>query len=273
MNPDHPRIWYPTRNERLTASRSGECVVYWMQITLRAHDNSALNFAIEQADALGVPVVVYHGLRHDYPWANDRLHTFILEGVRDLTAGFAARGIQYAFYLDDRDPADPGDHLSPLIALAARSALVVTDWFPTFIMPRQLKALREKVGVPVVAIDSACVIPAKLLDKSYSAARWIRPELMGRLEDWLHPVDNPVPRHVGMVELPFQPCVPGPDVAPLVAGCAIDHSVPPAQGWIGGTTAARTRLDWWLPNGLPRYLERDDPNLDGTSKLSPALHF
>src|SRR5690606_5797710 len=100
---------------------------YWMQITLRAHDNHALNFAIEQADALGVPVVVYHGLRHDYPWASDRLHTFILEGVRDLGAAFAARGIQYAFHLDDRDPADPGDHLSPLVALAARSALVVTD--------------------------------------------------------------------------------------------------------------------------------------------------
>jgi deoxyribodipyrimidine photolyase len=41
-------------------------------------------------------------MRHDYPWASDRLHTFMLEGVRDLVSDFAARGIQYAFHLDRR---------------------------------------------------------------------------------------------------------------------------------------------------------------------------
>ena len=67
---------------------AGEFVLYWMQTTQRAHDNFAVNFAIEQADALGLPVLVYHGLRHDYPWASDRFHTWILEGVIDLYAGF-----------------------------------------------------------------------------------------------------------------------------------------------------------------------------------------
>ena len=89
----------------------GEFVLYWMQTTQRAHDNFALNFAIEQADALGLPLQVYHGLRHDYPWASDRFHTWILEGVIDLYAGFAARGINYAFWLDEGSPrpiSDPG---------------------------------------------------------------------------------------------------------------------------------------------------------------------
>jgi hypothetical protein len=77
----------------------GEFVLYWMQTTHRAHDNFALNFAIEQADALGLPLQVYHGLRHDYPWASDRFHTWILESVVDLSAAFEAKGINYAFWL------------------------------------------------------------------------------------------------------------------------------------------------------------------------------
>lgn len=75
----------------------GELVLYWMQTTHRAHDNFALEFAVDQANRLGLPIVVYHALRADYPWASDRLHTFILEAVVDIAADLAARGIQYGF--------------------------------------------------------------------------------------------------------------------------------------------------------------------------------
>lgn len=71
-----------------------------MQSTLRANDSHALTFAIEQANLLRLPVLVYHGLRHDYPWAGDRLHTFILESAADLHDAFAEQGIQYALHLE-----------------------------------------------------------------------------------------------------------------------------------------------------------------------------
>ena len=76
----------------------GEFVLYWVQITLRARDNFAFNFAVEQANRLRQPVLVYHGLRPDYPCANDRIHTFILESARDLEqprvgAGHHVRGL------------------------------------------------------------------------------------------------------------------------------------------------------------------------------------
>ena len=74
---------------------NGELVLYWMQTTQRVQYNFALEFAIEQANRLRLPVLVYHGLRHDYPWASDRIHTFILESVVDLYRDFEARGIQY----------------------------------------------------------------------------------------------------------------------------------------------------------------------------------
>jgi deoxyribodipyrimidine photo-lyase len=260
-----------------------ELVLYWMQgVTLRSRANFALNFAAERANELGLPLLVYQGLRHDYPWAGDRLHTFILESVADLQRGFEARGIQYAFYLETsaetrrRNAGGP----SPLVALARRAALVVTDFFPTFIQPRQLKALRDQLETPVVAVDSATMVPMKAHDREYPVARSIRPVLMAALPHHLYPVNDVDPLVRRTVELPFDPVdVPtGPGqagaIAALVADCNIDHSVPPSPIIRGGEEAARARLHHFVEHGLPRYAaDRGDPNVDATSRLSPYLHF
>jgi deoxyribodipyrimidine photo-lyase len=261
----------------------GELVLYWMQSTLRAHDNFALAFAIEQANALRLPVLVYHGLRHDYPWASDRLHTFILESVADLYREFEERGIQYAFYLertgdDATTAARPAAF--PLVALANRAALVVTDYFPTFIAPRQTRALRDKVATPVVAVDSATVVPMRYHAREYPTAAGFRPRLMAALEHYLHPPENPDPRVRRPIDVGFDGTGgqrggwTAGQVEELVLACEVDHSVPPSPVFRGGPVAARERLRTFLELGLPRYVDqRGDPNAGATSMLSPYLHF
>lgn len=257
---------------------SGEFVLYWMQgVTMRSRSSFALNFAIEQANALNLPVLVYQGLRHDYPWASDRHHTFILESARDLVAGFAERGIQYAFYLETRAEQERRPAQSPLVALANRAALVVTDFFPTFIQPRQLKRLRDKTETPVVAVDSTTVVPLRAHTRLYPAARSIRPVLEEALPHHLHPIDDVEPKVRRPVEVPFDQTLGSATtdagIAALVAACDIDHTVGPSPTIRGGERAARARLDAFLATGLPRYLERGDPGVDATSHLSAHLHF
>ena len=259
----------------------GEFVLYWMQAAFRADDNIALNFAVQQGDRLRLPVLVYHGLRADYPWASDRLHTFILEGVADLQARFAERGIQYAFYLDTRSPeaiaeAREGRHdPSPLEQLARRAALVVTDFLPTFIHPRQIRRLREKVETPVIAVDGATVVPMALISREHPTARGFRTEVSRHLDDHLRPVGHEEPALRGAIDLPFAPVtVTREGIPALVACCAVDHAVAPSPTLTGGSVAARRRLAWFLEHGLPRYAdERNDPNVDATSRLSAYLHF
>jgi deoxyribodipyrimidine photo-lyase len=271
---DEQRLFLPdTRAPR----PGGEFVLYWMQATLRADWNPALEFAVGQANELRLPVLVYHGLRHDYPWASDRLHTFILEGVIDLYAGFERRGIQYAFELDDGAGARWPEGVAPvLIQLADRAALVVTDFNPTFVHPRQLRALRREAATPVIAVDSCGVVPLEAVSREHSTARGIRTELLAALPHHLWPIASGEPKVRRVVELPFEPTRPVQDgIAGIVARCDIDHAVAPSPSFRGGTTAARAQLQRFLELGLHRYAEdRNDPNEpDATSRLSPWLHF
>lgn len=251
----------------------GEFILYWLQGTsLRARANWALNFAVDLANQLGLPVLAYHGLRPDYPWASDRIHSHILESARDLESDFHERGIQYAFFLQPRKPGAESEP-SPLVRLGRRAAAVVTDWFPTFIQPRQLRGLRQKLETPVIAIDSTTVVPVRAFGHAFSTARAFRPRLMELVEHHLFPVPDPEPAVSRRIELPFDP----PDLSDipgLLAGCDIDHTVPPSPVIRGGTRAARRRLKAFLRDGLPRFAaERSDPNAGAASGLSPYLHF
>ena len=95
-------------------------VLYWIQINQRARMNAALDFAVEEADRLDLPVLAYQGLRPDYPGANDRIHAFILDGAFDLASGLASKRIRHFFHLERRRSAASG-----LIAALAREAAVV----------------------------------------------------------------------------------------------------------------------------------------------------
>jgi len=253
----------------------GEFVLYWMQgIAMRVEGNFALNFATQEADRLGLPLLVYQGLRPDYPWASDRHHTFILESVADLQLEFGTRGVQYAFHQSSsRAVAQSRGERSPLVQLAERAALVVTEFSPTFIHPRQTKRLREKTATPVVAVDTSCVVPLAAIERQHLTARGFRTDIQRHLDEHLRPVGTVLPRVRRTIDLPFEPTVVR-DIPALVAGCDIDHSVAPSPTIRGGLTAARKRLAWFLEHGLPRYAdERNDPNVDATSRLSPYLHF
>jgi deoxyribodipyrimidine photo-lyase len=59
-----------------------------------------------------------------------------------------------------------------------------------------------------------------------------------------------------------------PDRADLVGGATSPHLMP------GGETRARVRLATWCRGDVTRYAERHDaPAAEGTSRLSPYLHF
>jgi len=253
--------------------RSGaDFVLYWIQMYHRAEQNWALTTAIEAANRLGLPLIAYHGLGHTYPHANDRIHRFILDGVAELGERFARRGIRYHFYLRQRAE-DPND---VLYQLARRAALIVTDDFPAFIIPEQTKRVAEKVDMAMCAVDSNGIIPlAAILTEQYGAYT-LRPKIRRLLPEHLKPVPAPPLRRDSLdirLDVP-ETRVTQENIGSLIAGCAIDHSVPPSPVYRGGYQQARSRLVRFIAGPLKRYGKaRSQPGEDSTSRLSAYLHF
>jgi len=253
------------------ANTKGRYILYWMQMFKRVSHNYALNFAIQTANERALPLVVYEGLKFYYPWANDRIHRFILEGVEEKYVALAKRGIRYVFYLQ-RNSRDPKNTVT---RLAKEAALIVTDDYPCFIVPHHNERIAE-LKLPVLAVDANGMIPLSAFSKEEYAAYTIRPKI-NRLLPY-------APRRIVTPALRFEK--PNLDVDcpetritvdnldQLVARCDIDHSVKPSKLYFGGTKNGRKRLQKFVRDILPNYDKtRNEPSVDGSSRLSPYLHF
>ena len=254
------------------ANNGGKYVLYWMQMFKRATHNHALKYAIELANERALPLVVYEGLKFYYPWASDRFHTFILEGVEEKRKAFERLGIKYVFYLQK----DENSPKQTVARLAKDAALLVTDDFPCFIIPKHNAAIVEKATIPVYAVDSNGVIPLSKFEKEEFAARTIRPKIKRILDDYLQPFKE---AKIKIKSLDLKVDCPDTkvneqNIAELVGECQIDHAVKPSQIYHGGTLNGRRRLKKFLAEILPDYnVARNKPEVDGSSRLSSYLHF
>lgn len=253
-------------------NNDGKYVLYWMQMYKRTGYNSALNFAIRQANERKIPLVVYEGLKYYYPWASDRIHTFILEGVEEKRREFEKLGIRYVFFLQKDENSE-----KQVVAKIARDAcLIVTDDFPCFIIPEHNRRIAEKAQIPVYAVDSNGVIPMSKFEKEQYAAYTIRPRIKRFLPEYIksEPDEKVVIRSNDLkIDVP-ETLVDASNIAELVSQSAIDHSVKPSGIYHGGTANARRRLRHFIKNIFPNYAKtRNECSVDGSSRLSPYLHF
>jgi len=253
-------------------NKKAKYVMYWMQIFKRSHDNHALTFAIEKANELDLPLVVYEGLKFYYPWASDRIHTFILEGVEEKRAAFKKLGATYLFYLQ-KDKDSPKQTVKKI---AKDAALIVTDDFPCFIIPEHNKAITEKAEIPIYAVDSNGIVPLSKMDKENYAAYTIRPRINRVLDEYLVPFENIKLKNKKTdikVDCPNTE-VAEENITKLVSECDIDHDVKPSRFYHGGTKNGRKRLKKFVEEILQNYDKtRNKPELDGSSRLSSYLHF
>ncbi len=238
----------------------------------RTSRNHALTFAIRKANELKLPLVVYEGLKYYYPWASDRIHAFILEGVEEKLSEFEKLGIRYIFYLQ-KDAASPKHTVAKL---AREAACIVTDDYPCFIIPEHNRRVAELAGVPVYAVDSNGIVPISKFEKEEYAAYTIRPKIKKLLPNYMKPFTEEVVTINGTgleVDCP-NTIVTADKIVELVAECDIDHSVKPSNIYRGGTANGRTRLKKFVDEILPDYeTARNKPDLDGSSRLSAYLHF
>ena len=252
-------------------------VLVWLQQTIRGHDHPAIDAGVTIANQLGLPVLVYHGVRADYPHASDRLHRFLLGASREMARQLAKRGIRSAHYLDR-----PGHHEKGLVyRIAANAALVVVDQHVTFVGRAQSETFADKADVAVIATDATRLVPFKALpDKGLHATKAFRAVHSPMRAEWQSmrkEIAPNLPPYNG--ELPFASIniadMSDGQLDALVAECAIDHSLPPSMEHPADANEVSRRLAALPRTTVPSYQrERNNPAMpNGASQLSPYLHF
>ncbi|HEX4824592.1 MAG TPA: hypothetical protein VFV19_09770 [Candidatus Polarisedimenticolaceae bacterium] len=244
-------------------------VLYWMIAARRTRSNFGLERAIEAALAIGKPLLVLEPLRCGYRWASDRFHNFVIDGMADNGKRFGAAGITYHPYVEPV----PGDGSDLLPTLARDAALVVTDRYPCFFLPRMIRRAAERLDVSLESIDSTGLLPLDDAEKEFPTAYAFRRHLQKRLPERLHelPAGDPLARaaRVRGASIPKEILARWP-----AGGAPKLNGVPPVEDFRGGAESARARLELFIEEKLDRYADdRNDVNLDVSSRLSPYLHF
>jgi deoxyribodipyrimidine photo-lyase len=259
-------------NPRVTVRRSGAlaqrgCVVYWMQRAQRALDNPALDVAVEAANALRQPVIIFFAPVPFYPHANLRHYSFLAEGIPDIAERARKRNIGFVLR---RYP----EHSLVKFCEEVNASLVIGDENPMREPSHWRELATKKLKVPLWTVDADVIVPSKLLQKEQYAARIIRPRLKAHFKEFLVAPSN-LKAKVEWNKPRRLQALPDDGSLDLTEHWkGLDRSVQPVDSHRGGTTEALKRLRAFVARKLARYPDHHGkPEIDVTSHLSPYLHF
>jgi deoxyribodipyrimidine photo-lyase len=243
----------------------GACVVYWMQRAQRGLNNAAVDCAVDIANELRLPVIVYFSAIPNFPNANLRHYVFLNQGLPDIEVDLAERNIPFIL----RRP--PQNSLEKFLE-EVNAAILIGDENPCREPERWRQVIAKRLRIPFWTIDADVVVPSKLFPKAQYGAHVLRPKLYRELPTYLLPLKNPKAQHTWTRPKDFDSF---PVSSDITAGWKkFDRTVGPVEGFAGGSHAARKRLQFFVRRLLADYdKQRNQPTVDGSSRLSPYLHF
>ncbi|MBN8610888.1 MAG: deoxyribodipyrimidine photolyase [Deltaproteobacteria bacterium] len=267
------------------ARRGGRYVLYWMTAARRLGHNHALQRALAWCEELGKPLVVFEPLRVDYPYASDRFHRFVIEGMAEHASTMREAGFVYLPFVER----EQGGGKGLLEALARDACVVVGDDFPAFFLPHmraRAASMLSELGVRFEVVDSCGLLPLRASPSAFNFAHQFRRFVQKTLPAHFDgaPMPTPLTKGVGRGEADLVASVVRERyrfatddelgaLDALIAALPIDHTI----GGIdehGGEREGRARMKRFVAKKLARYHEdRSHPDDDVASGLSSWLHF
>ena len=273
-----PRIF---RCNDTPVNPDGDYVLYWMIAFRRTRWNFSLQRAVEWSLELNKPLLVFEPLRVGYGWASERFHRFVVDGMADNKERFEKANATYYAYVEPFPDADKG----LLATLVSKACVVITDDFPAFFIPRMIEAVSKSLPVCLEKVDSNGLLPMRATDKEFTAAQFFRRFLQKELPSHLSRLPEADPlkgkKLPDPVSVPTTVLKKWPALSPellrgdpkALSDFEINHRVPPVERRGGPKEGSKT-LSRFLDAKLSLYPEnRNHPDEDGTSGLSPYLHF
>ncbi len=244
---------------------TGRYVLYWMQQSQRAEFNHALEYAVQRANAAGLPLLVGMGLTDEYPDANTRHYAFMLQGLADAQTALKRRGIRMVVQRGSPDDV--------ALRLGKDAAMIITDRGYLRIQKQWRKRVALEARCEVTQVESDVIVPVDTVtNKAQYAARTIRPRILEKLGHFLVDLRATVVEHSSL-NLRIE-SIDLADVDALLMTMKLDRSVAPVKRFTGGSTQARNELKRFIAQRLAGYARnRNQPQTDDVSYMSMYLHF
>jgi deoxyribodipyrimidine photo-lyase len=248
-----------------TPIEDGKCVVYWMQRAERGLDNPALDTAIRVANELGLPVVAFFSAISNFPHANLRHYVFLNQGLVDIEEALAERGVGFVVRR-------PPDNALERFLEEVQAAMVIGDENPCREPERWRSVLAERLRMPYWTVDADVLIPSNSYGKKMYALRIFRPHFQAGIPKYLVKPEHVTPKHSwkhpkNLASYPVREDI-------TKGWKQLDRTVEPVDTFTGGTKAALKLLHAFVQHKLKDYeIQRNHPETDGTSQMSPYLHF
>jgi len=245
--------------------QKNEFILYWMQASQRIEYNHAFEYAKILSNKYEKPLVIYFGLTDNYPEANLRHYSFMLEGLIELKKDFEKQNISFII-----------KHISPesgAVDLGKKACLVIVDSGYLKIQRYWRNFAAKKIKCPLIEVESDVIVPVReaSVKEEYSAAT-LRPKIQNKIPIFLKQISKV------KIENNFREFnVDSLDISnknKLLSSMNIDKSVKPVKKIIGGTGQAKKKLKIFIKEKLDKYAdEKNYPNKNYLSNLSSYLHF
>lgn len=257
--------WFPIVNEASLTPPSPPSIIVWFRDDLRLTDHPALHAAAKT----GQPVVCLYVFDESVGRApGGAARWWLAQSLRALGAGIAARGGSLVLR---RGPA-----AKVIPEVVSESGARAVYWnaiaqAPHQALESQLAATLSKLGIDSQSFPGDLLVPPSAIrNKEGRGLRVFTPFWRRVLSLGDPPKPLPAPKQLR----------PAPGIASdRLESWELDPSRPDWAGglresWTPGEASARARLRTFLEQGARDYVaDRDRPDRDGTSRLSPHLRF
>jgi len=239
-------------------------IVYWMSRDQRVHDNWALIFAQQLAIEKSRPLIVIFNLVSDFLEATLRQYGFMLKGLKELEIELAKYNIP--FILLSGKP----EFEIPEFIKKNNTSVLVTDFDPLKIKRIWKREVAKKIEIPFYEVDAHNIVPCLIVsNKTEFAAYTIRPKIHKLLPEYLD--EFPTVKKMKIIESVTSDKI---EWEKVINSLKINREVKEVDWLKPGESAASLMLKHFLENKFDRYsVDRNDPNKNGMSNLSPYLHF
>lgn len=238
-------------------------IIYWMSRDQRVNDNWSILYAQQIAEEKKQELIVIFCLVPHFHEATIRQYGFMLNGLEEVEKELDK--LQIPFHLIFGDPENEIARFSNKV----NAGLVVTDFDPLKIKRKWQDGVARSVNCAMHEVDSHNIVPCRMAsNKQEFGAYTIRPKIKKVLSEYLNSFPTLKKQKIAQYKKSKI------DWQAARKSLKIDMSVPEVAWCISGEKAAKKVLKSFIESKIKKYDEnRNDPNEDAQSNLSPYLHF